>query len=232
MKYSTYNSIRNTLYRNKVVLSVYAFFKNKIPNYYKRKKLMNNGFKDLTLLVHSLEDTDIQYFCDFGTLLGLIRDKGFISYDNDIDMGIISDSSFSWDKLEKHLASVNIKKIHSYNYNGRITEETYAFPDGLSVDFFLYDVAEDTMTTNVYYKNHSIVYDNANQRSVKKLIYPRINGITAISVNEGGASIPVPEDAEDHLEHIYGYKWRVPDPSYKPDRKNNILPNLGQRIDY
>lgn len=232
MKYSTYNAIRNTLYKNKVVLGVYSFFKNKIPNYFKKKKLRENGFKDLSLLVQLLEDTDIQYFCEFGTLLGFIRDKGFIPHDNDIDMGIINNSFFSWENLEKQLSRGNIKKVHSYSYEGRITEETFDFPDGTSIDFFLYDVEEERMITNVYYKNHNMVYDNANQRSVKALIYPRISGVTTISVNENATPIPIPENAETHLEHIYGPLWRLPDPAYKPDRENDILPNIGQRIDY
>lgn len=230
MKFKQYNAIRNRLYHNRFILSIYSFFRTTIPNHISQKKLKRYGYNNLKTIKWLLSDTGIKCFCEFGTLLGFIRDAGFIAYDNDIDFGVINDGEFDWAKLENKLLEKNIIKIHSYSYQDKVTEETFLFPDGISIDFFLYDFHDDKMITYVYYKDHDMLYENAKERSVKALIYPKIRGLQSMKVHN--IDVIIPEEAEKHLEDIYGKQWRTPDPSYKPDRKQNILPGLGIRNDY
>ena len=226
--YRVYNAFRNALYKNRVILRIYAFFRSDIPDKKASRKLKKYGYQDLTLLSKTLKEENIKCFCDFGTLLGIIREGAFIPHDNDIDTGILKDEFFSWEKLESVLGKLGMKKKYYYTYQGEVTEQTYLFPDGISVDFFLYEnIDEKNMRTYVYYKNHDMIYENAHVRSVKALIYPRIDGLKEIDFNNCTAMIP--NNAERRLEDIYGKGWKVPEPGYQPDRKQNIMPELGEK---
>ena len=226
--YKKYNSLRNFLYNIESVRKIYSFFMSDIPDKKASKLLNKYGFESLNILVDIFDSLGVVFFCEFGTLLGLIRENGFIPHDNDLDLGVLKSDKFSWKLFENNLLKRGLKKEHSYKYDGQITEQTYRFPNGLTVDFFLYEIEGNQMHTFVYYKDHKATYEKKELRSVKKLSYPLIEGYKKISVN--GCVVPVPVNPEEHLEAIYGTGWRIPDPDYVPDRKQNIMPLLGEKI--
>ena len=45
--------------------------------------------QNLHLLISILEENKIRYWVCHGTLLGIVRDKKLISWDHDIDVGVI-----------------------------------------------------------------------------------------------------------------------------------------------
>ena len=53
---------------------------------------MNKKEKDwisaLKIITQILEQDNLAYFLDMGTLLGAVRDQSFIPWDNDIDIGV------------------------------------------------------------------------------------------------------------------------------------------------
>ena len=229
--YREYVRFRNALYHYPFVLAIYSFFFSTIPNIRQSRILNKRGLSDLQLISNVLEEAGVETFCEFGTLLGLVREGSFIPHDIDIDMGILKREDFTWSRVKDALESKGIALDHYHAYDGVVTEQTYLLPDGLTVDFFLYEVnvMQNQMTTYVYFKDHERVYNEPCERSVKALSYTLIDGVTHMNCMESGFLIP--ENPEAHLCEIYGPMWRTPDPSYKPDRTLSIMASLGHRYD-
>jgi len=72
-----------------------------LPGY--TKIFLNKMIKHVTQI---LDEYDIIYFADGGTLLGAIRDKGQIPWDDDIDLGVIGQEDF-FIKLPNALQKLN-----------------------------------------------------------------------------------------------------------------------------
>ena len=67
--------------------------------------------KALDCMKHAFEENNCKYFLDTGTLLGAIRDKQFIPWDNDIDLGVV-------DCEEQHTCILNIcEYMYKRGYN-------------------------------------------------------------------------------------------------------------------
>jgi len=79
------------------------------------KNKPDNWYSALNDVSEMLEEYGYTYFVDSGTLLGLIRDGDFITWDNDIDIGLIAD-------FQEHKSLVS--KIRAKGYS--ILDTKYA----------------------------------------------------------------------------------------------------------
>ena len=69
----------------------------------KRRKLLQRHGAEVLSGIHTLMvKNGISYYCEAGTLLGLIRDKGFIPHDDDIDISIMAESAELFFCRNKH----------------------------------------------------------------------------------------------------------------------------------
>lgn len=73
--------------------------------------------KALIIVVKILNDNNISYFLDSGTLLGSIRDKSFIPWDNDIDIGVNPDK----EPTDKTIIDLS-NKIYNQGFNVTSTQ--------------------------------------------------------------------------------------------------------------
>ena len=59
------------------------------------QKNINNSLKLLKIVIDKLNKYSIDYYLDFGTLLGAVREKGFIPWDDDMDITICHKKDYS-----------------------------------------------------------------------------------------------------------------------------------------
>ncbi len=127
--------------------------------------LQENGLEITSKISKVLDNSGIEYFFTYGTLLGLIRNGGFMKHDIDLDLGVIRTGEFSWNKLNSLLTNVGFKQLHEFSLDGEITEQTYEYK-GMTIDFFIYEKENEHMISYVYFNKKGIVNENINSRSL------------------------------------------------------------------
>lgn len=122
---------------------IYYPLKRRMQN--KRNSLFRkNALKVLSRFDQCCRENSINYTLAFGTLLGAVREKGFIKHDLDIDVAIWN-SDYS-EKIPNALQKYGFKLSHIFLVeNGELgREETYTL-DGVSIDIFYFYEKFDTL---------------------------------------------------------------------------------------
>lgn len=101
----------------------------------RNKQYRENGLRALKDFTTCLETNGYHYTLAFGTMLGAVREKGFIKHDLDIDVYLWIDE---WDKLmEKFLNREGFVLDHKFLIeDGRLGREETYIRDGVSIDIF------------------------------------------------------------------------------------------------
>lgn len=177
-----------------------------------QEKLKKDGWEMLSKMSMTLNKHSIDYFLDSGTLLGMIREGGFISHDTDMDMGILYKEGFTEKELDQAMASVGLKRHHAFYYHDKPAIITYNY-DSIAVDFFMYFKTDIPERWVQYCFERSVwkAYPNDNVFDVYQADCP-IKGLKTIKVNNLNLSVPV--NAEEYLASIYTENWRIPNANW------------------
>ena len=103
----------------------------------KRQQLLKDNFLDVLNSVYSSKISNYDVWLDFGTLLGIYRDKDLIKHDLDMDFGIVIDDYLDFQEKEKELLNKGFQKTRELYYNKELMEISYDY-NGLNVDFIVY----------------------------------------------------------------------------------------------
>ena len=101
------------------------------------RKMRKNGLEMLCMADKAFNSMGVKAFLSFGTLLGAYRDKGFIAYDPDVDLGVLDAN------LPENMIEVMAKygfHLHKQNFiqtTGKVIEDTYIY-EGIHLDVFHY----------------------------------------------------------------------------------------------
>lgn len=186
---------------------------NKI-NKAQRDLLQKEGFHLVELIEKVLSQYSVKYYLDFGSLLGMVRDGKFMDYDNDLDYSIYIGDEFTWEMLEKAMASIGLKKFCQYKYKEQIVEQTYSFGK-LTVDFFNHHDDEKHSIVYWFYKDKKRKYNSLDERSVVEDRYFKVKETKPLKIN--GLIFTAPAEYDEYLSSIYTSSWRIPDPNWNPE---------------
>ena len=173
-----------------LVVIVIIFIITWIGYPYTRRKILRKMALDVFEI---LDKNDIEYWTDFGTLLGIIRENDIILYVNDVDISII-DNENNRSKMVDVAKSAKEKgyKLNYYDL-GIYRIEKYIY----FTDLILYKLDDDI------YKNISpIEFPNI----PKKYINPIIDYVW----EKENITIKVPNDVHNALVWRYGDDYMTP----------------------
>ncbi len=198
----------------------------------RRKSMKRNqvflaeGVDTLNHIDKVLRSQGINYCTVFGTMLGAVREHGFIKHDLDIDLAVWYDEA--GESLKEILEKEGFTFHRSINVdNGQWgREETYYYK-GVSIDFFYFyesdDIPEKWPYTTVFvmfpgYDNNVLSMEAHGGMMPIQLFLPLDRTVRYVSFET--TQVPVPTNAEEFLAARYGQSWRIPDPTF-------VYPKMG-----
>lgn len=197
----------------------------------RRKRLHRYGYGALARLHELLTKNDIAYHCEAGTLLGIVRDGGFIKHDDDIDI-CVPPGRWPMSGVLKVFIDAGYEAVQCLEYEGHLSEFTVRDRTGIPIDIFTCRFAPgepDKMYQMFPRWSPTRVYPNARANHLLEFEYIRPTGTKVVKVHD--AETMIPENYIEVLDSEFG-PWRVPDPSFKSEMlKHKELPGFCYRVD-
>lgn len=162
-------------------ISTLRYFLNKSVDITKIPKAKNqlrtiqkDGIDLLKYLDKVCKEHNIKYWLDFGTLLGSVRHKGFIPWDDDIDVGMLREDYSKLVKLGKELKNSDsyfklCSNMEHYSVFHLENKNVKAWLDIFPYDSYYMDIVEEK-DKDIFYKNYSEA-----QKGLKRNLFQIIN---------------------------------------------------------
>ena len=192
----------------------------------RRESFLQNGLELLTRFHQCCEENDIKYTLAFGSLLGAVREKGFIKHDLDIDVWIWKEDRP--DDIETILLQYGFVLDHSFTVDdGELAqEETYIYKD-VTIDLFYIYPAVDKLPYCCFFVPEGDAVTC--QQSMKRYGYVAPRRIELpfdhdrILVKFYTSNLYIPSNYEELLVRRYGENYMTPDPHWTNKNKPSIV---------
>ncbi len=212
------NTVKNLLH----TLGIYETTRKvitKIYYPYKNYRIRTKASKILEKMQRVFETRGEEYWLDYGTLLGFVREGRIIKGDLDLDFGVLSQVSFE-DELKKE----QIYLTQRVTVEGVVAAEQYRYED-IGFDVFYYrKIADDKIATNVWLAlDCSIPQKVVYEQGGGELGETVFSSFTTKEIVFYGVPFRVPEDSDRYLQEHFGEDYMIPNPNFTHrDEKNRI----------
>lgn len=188
-------------------------------------RLQKHGIEVLKQFDDCCEEYGFKYALAFGTLLGAVREKGFIKTDDDIDLYMWIDDYTP--ELPKALERFGFKWKHSFIVDDQkfAREDTFSYKD-VDVDiFYLYQSEEFQYPYCCDFPPHPGCSSRIESLEkygslISRQIFLPINK-DFVKVEFLGIFVPIPKNAHEILEFRYGQSYMTPIPRWKAGAYSN-----------
>lgn len=186
-------------------------------NVLRAARMRRRGLDTMLVFDALMRENGIAYSLAYGTLLGAVREKGFIKHDTDIDVAMWMDST-DLQKLHKAMTGAGFRfKRRISVENGRYGhEETYVYK-GMRLDiFFFYPYDGDTFYVAEYYYQPGCGWNESKRKfgGLRTIQVPLPLSKEVEYVPFENISLPITKSAIGFVSTRYGEGWRVPDPTF------------------
>lgn len=184
----------------------------------KRELFIKEGESAFKAFVECMNNKDIVYWLEFGTLLGAYRDGDFVPNEIDIDMGVnLNDAQNIYHALIEAGFRL-VREFHVVGENG--LEQTYEY-NGVTIDLMFFYEYDGKM-----WCNGSVI----TPKSPKNKIFTHAvtshyyEPFSCSRMNFKGIDVSIPSNTEHHLIEIFGDSFRVYDPNFRGDLNKIYYP--------
>lgn len=201
----------------------------------RRASFLQNGLELLTQFHRCCEENGIKYTLAFGSLLGAVREKGFIQHDLDIDVWIWADNRP--DNIEAILLQYGFALDHSFMIDDGMSgrEETYIYKD-VTIDlFYIYPAVEKLPYCCFFVPEGDAVTCQQSMKRYGFVAPRRIElpfGHDRMLVQFYTSELYIPSNYEELLKRRYGEDYMIPNPHWTNKNKPSIVEWTEKRAIY
>ena len=203
---------------------------NKMETKRQNKAFMKFGLEALREAVTATDECDGKLFLAFGSLLGAYREKGFIPFDYDLDMGLLAEERT--DQLVDTMRSHGFSHLRQYyiKATGRICLDKYDYK-GVHVDIhYFYHDNEGNLFCDLCLPHESKPWREANASDGFPTIIRTVPNSTFSKQDFLGVPIYMPDRTEEWLRTLYGEHFMTPDPKWTMGDHKKRAQTHGERM--
>lgn len=225
------NKVAKVSLAKKLLIPIYYPIKSLFSKH-KNRIFKKNALRVLAEFDHCLKQNGFVYSLAFGTLLGAVREKGFIKHDLDIDVAM-------WDRdyspmLIRILSAAGFSLDHSFEAeNGNYGREQTYVKDGVYIDIFFFyeDEGEYPYCCDFLSYNMCPTYRESMKKYgrvlARRIELPMMKEVVLTPFET--IQLYIPQNAHQILKFRYGEDYMIPNPQWtitSYDRHITVMDNI------